>query len=72
MDDDVLAAPDALDVLVQKKEHLQTTHDGPFLLNSLVLARDPQDGDTLAFPLREVSANGSPRMGAFHWRLSDP
>ena len=71
MDDDVLAAPDALDVLVRKKEQLQATHNGPFLLNSLVLARDQQDGDTLAFPLREVSASGSPKMVPFHWRLSD-
>ena len=36
-----------------------------------MLARDQQDGDTLAFPLREISAGGSPRMGAFHWRLSE-
>ena len=71
MDDDVLAAPDALDVLARKKEHLKAVHDEPFLLNSLVLARDQQDGDALAFPLREVSANGFPRMGAFHWRLSE-
>ena len=71
MDDDVLAAPDALDVLVRKKEHLEAARDGSFILNSLVLARDQQDGDALAFPLREVSASGSPRMGAFHWRLSE-
>lgn len=71
MDDDVLAAPDALDVLVRKEEKLKAGHDGPFILNSLVLARDRQDGDSLAFPLRELSANGSPRRGAFHWRLSE-
>jgi rhamnopyranosyl-N-acetylglucosaminyl-diphospho-decaprenol beta-1,3/1,4-galactofuranosyltransferase len=70
MDDDVLAAPDALDVLVQRKECLEAAHSEPFILNSLVLARDQQDGDSLAFPLRELSANGSPKMGAFHWRLS--
>jgi len=71
MDDDVVAAPDALDVLVRKKDALKAVHDGPFILNSLVLARDQPDGDALAFPLREVSANGSPRRGAFHWRLSE-
>ncbi len=71
MDDDVLAAPEALDVLVRKKEELEAAHDEPFILNSLVLARDGQDGDALAFPLREISTNGSPRMGAFHWRLSE-
>jgi rhamnopyranosyl-N-acetylglucosaminyl-diphospho-decaprenol beta-1,3/1,4-galactofuranosyltransferase len=71
MDDDVVAAPDALEVLVRTKETLQAVHDGPFILNSLVLARDLSDGDALAFPLRELSANGSPRRGAFHWRLSE-
>lgn len=71
MDDDVLAAPDALDVLVRKKEQQRVAHEGSFILNSLVLARDQSDGDALAFPLREVSAGGSPRMGAFHWRLSE-
>jgi rhamnopyranosyl-N-acetylglucosaminyl-diphospho-decaprenol beta-1,3/1,4-galactofuranosyltransferase len=71
MDDDVLAAPDALDVLVRKKDELRAAHDGPFILNSLVLARDSSDADALAFPLREVSANGSPRMRGFHWRLSE-
>ncbi|MBN1508292.1 MAG: glycosyltransferase family 2 protein [Sedimentisphaerales bacterium] len=71
MDDDVVAAPNALEVLVRKKETLQAVHDGPFILNSLVLSRDRPDGDALAFPLREISAGGSPRRGAFHWRLSD-
>jgi len=71
MDDDVLAAPDALDVLVRRKEQLQAARNEPFILNSLVLARDLSDGDSLAFPLRELSAGGSPRMGAFHWRLSE-
>jgi rhamnopyranosyl-N-acetylglucosaminyl-diphospho-decaprenol beta-1,3/1,4-galactofuranosyltransferase len=71
MDDDVLAAPDALDVLVQRKGHLEAAHSKPFILNSLVLARDQQDGDSLAFPLRELAAGGSPKMGAFHWRLSE-
>ncbi len=71
MDDDVLAAPDALDTLVRKKEELMAAQGEPFTLNSLVLARDEQDGDALAFPLREMSASGSPRMGAFHWRLSE-
>jgi len=71
MDDDVLAAPDALDVLLQKKGRLEAAHSEPFILNSLVLARDSSDGDVLAFPLRELSARGSPKMGTFHWRLSE-
>jgi rhamnopyranosyl-N-acetylglucosaminyl-diphospho-decaprenol beta-1,3/1,4-galactofuranosyltransferase len=71
MDDDVLTAPDALEVLVRQKERLAAAHAGPFILNSLVLARDPSDGDSLAFPLREFSAGASPKIGVQHWRLSD-
>jgi rhamnopyranosyl-N-acetylglucosaminyl-diphospho-decaprenol beta-1,3/1,4-galactofuranosyltransferase len=71
MDDDVVAAPDALDVLVRKAGELRATDEGAFILNSLVLARDQPDGDSLAFPLRELTAGGSPRRGAFHWRLSE-
>jgi rhamnopyranosyl-N-acetylglucosaminyl-diphospho-decaprenol beta-1,3/1,4-galactofuranosyltransferase len=71
MDDDVVAAPNALEALVRTKQTLEAACDGPFILNSLVVARDQPDGDALAFPLRELSANGSPRRGAFHWRLSE-
>jgi rhamnopyranosyl-N-acetylglucosaminyl-diphospho-decaprenol beta-1,3/1,4-galactofuranosyltransferase len=69
MDDDVRAAPDALQVLVQKKEALAAQGGRPFLLNSLVLATDA-DGDTLAFPLQEFTASGKLRRGVQHWRLS--
>jgi GT2 family glycosyltransferase len=71
MDDDLLTAPDALEVLVRKKNALQSRREEPFLLNSLVLARDRPDGDTLAFPLQELTARGYPRMRTYHWRLSE-
>ncbi len=71
MDDDLLTSPEALAALVQKKEHLEASRHEPFVLNSLVLARGPADPDALAFPLREISAAGFPRMGRFHWRLSE-
>jgi GT2 family glycosyltransferase len=71
MDDDVLVAPDALGVLVEKKDSLQAAGDKPFLLNSLVLARDQTDGDRLAFPLQELTARGDPKIGVYHWRLSE-
>jgi len=71
MDDDLWTAPDALEVLVRKKNALQDAGEKPFLLNSLVLARDRPDGDTLAFPLQELTARGYPRMRAYHWRLSE-
>ena len=68
MDDDLLTAPDALAALVRKKNALR---GGSFLLNSLVLARDRQGGDTLALPLQELTARGYPRRGIYHWRLSE-
>jgi GT2 family glycosyltransferase len=71
MDDDLLTAPDALEVLVRKKNALQSRREKPFLLNSLVLARGRTDGDTLAFPLQELTARGYPRTRAYHWRLSE-
>jgi rhamnopyranosyl-N-acetylglucosaminyl-diphospho-decaprenol beta-1,3/1,4-galactofuranosyltransferase len=71
MDDDVLAAPDALDALVRTKARLEAARSEPFILNSLVLAREPRDDDSLAFPLREISAGGSPKRGVFHWRLGE-
>jgi rhamnopyranosyl-N-acetylglucosaminyl-diphospho-decaprenol beta-1,3/1,4-galactofuranosyltransferase len=71
MDDDVLVAPDALEALLRAKSRLERSAHAPFVLNCLVLARDHADPDALAFPLRELSASGSPRMGRFHWRLSE-
>jgi GT2 family glycosyltransferase len=71
MDDDILAAPNALETLVQKKQDLEASQHGPFILNSLVLARGQADPDALAFPLRELSAGGSPKRGVQHWRLSE-
>jgi GT2 family glycosyltransferase len=71
MDDDLLTAPDALEALVRKKNALQSQREKPFLLNSLVLARDRTDGDRLAFPLQELTARGYPRMRTYHWRLSE-
>jgi rhamnopyranosyl-N-acetylglucosaminyl-diphospho-decaprenol beta-1,3/1,4-galactofuranosyltransferase len=78
MDDDLLTAPDALEVLVRKKTALEDSREEPFFLNSLVLARDQPDGDTLAFPLRQVSPTRDPKSGVHklrrrvcHWRLSE-
>lgn len=71
MDDDLLTAPDALETLVRKKNTLQDSGHKPFLLNSLVLARDRPDGNTLACPLQELTPRGSPRGGIYHWRLSE-
>jgi rhamnopyranosyl-N-acetylglucosaminyl-diphospho-decaprenol beta-1,3/1,4-galactofuranosyltransferase len=71
MDDDLLPSPEALAVLVCKKDQLEAAGHEPFILNSLVLSRAHADGDTLAFPLRELSARGFPKMGHFHWRLSE-
>jgi GT2 family glycosyltransferase len=68
MDDDLWTAPEALAALVRKKDALRAE---PVLLNSLVLARDQADGDTLAFPLQELTARGYPRRGIYHWRLSE-
>lgn len=70
MDDDVLACPDALAALVRRKDRLQAVGDKPVLLNSLVLARDQEDPDRLAFPLQEIAANGDPKRGVYLWRLS--
>jgi rhamnopyranosyl-N-acetylglucosaminyl-diphospho-decaprenol beta-1,3/1,4-galactofuranosyltransferase len=71
MDDDLVTAPDALEVLVRQKNALQARGEGSFLLNSLVLSREGSDGDTLAFPLQELTAAGQPRRGVYHWRLSE-
>ncbi|OHB65727.1 MAG: hypothetical protein A2Y77_06730, partial [Planctomycetes bacterium RBG_13_62_9] len=71
MDDDLLTSPDALEVLVQKKKALESSRDRSFILNSLVLARDQPDSDRLPFPLQELAANGQPRRGIYHWRLSE-
>ncbi len=71
MDDDLLASPEALEMLVRKKDELETRRGEPFLLNSLVLARGESDQDRLAFPLQELSARGHPRLGVYHWRLSE-
>jgi GT2 family glycosyltransferase len=71
MDDDVLTAPDALAVLVEKKRSLEARSGEPVLLNSLVLARDQADGDRLAFPMQELSTDGDPKRGVYHWRLSE-
>lgn len=71
MDDDLRAAPDALEVLVRKKEGLKADGDGSCLLNSLVLSKDQADQDRLAFPLQELSAGGGPKIGVYHWRLSE-
>lgn len=71
MDDDLLPAPDALEVLVTQKERLAQGSDRPFLLNSLVLSQNHRDDDTLAFPLQELSAKGSPKPRVCHWRVSD-
>jgi rhamnopyranosyl-N-acetylglucosaminyl-diphospho-decaprenol beta-1,3/1,4-galactofuranosyltransferase len=68
MDDDLLTAPGALEVLVRKKNALRSLGEDSFILNSLVLARDRANGDgpvtgsdpvwesdELAFPLQEFS-----------------
>jgi GT2 family glycosyltransferase len=71
MDDDAMLAPDALAALVKSKRSLEALGDDPFLLNSLVLANDPADDDRLAVPLQEFAANGDPKRGVYHWRLSE-
>jgi rhamnopyranosyl-N-acetylglucosaminyl-diphospho-decaprenol beta-1,3/1,4-galactofuranosyltransferase len=70
MDDDLLTAPDALAILVQKKNTLRSQGNERFILNSLVLARAGQDEDALAFPLQELTTHGY-RRGIYHWRLSE-
>jgi GT2 family glycosyltransferase len=71
MDDDVLVAPDALAVLLEKKNALEAAGDKPFLLNSLVLARGQDDENRLAFPLQELDGRGDPKVGVYHWRLTE-
>jgi hypothetical protein len=71
MDDDLEPFANALEALVGKKSLLEETSPRPFLLNCLVLSNDPADGDTLAFPLQEITAKGYPRLGVYHWRLSE-
>jgi rhamnopyranosyl-N-acetylglucosaminyl-diphospho-decaprenol beta-1,3/1,4-galactofuranosyltransferase len=70
MDDDLLTAPDALAVLVQRTGTLRSRGKESFLLNSLILARDCPGGDVLAFPLQELTLSGHPRR-VYHWRLSE-
>jgi len=71
MDDDLAPSPEALEALIEKKKILMAAQGPSFLLNSLVLSQDHRDGETLAFPLQELSARGYPRAGVYHWRLSD-
>ncbi len=71
MDDDLLTASDALEALIRQKEALSLRHGGSLLLNSVVLSKDKRDGDTLAFPLQELSKSGYPRLKIYHWRLSE-
>ncbi|HNS20977.1 MAG TPA: glycosyltransferase [Sedimentisphaerales bacterium] len=78
MDDDLLTDPDALEVLVRQANALRGRGQESFVLGSLAFARDQADGDTLAFPLQELSASRHPksgihehRRGIYHWRLSD-
>lgn len=71
MDDDLLASPEALGALVEKKDALAAAQDRPFLLNSLVLSKERMDEETLAFPLQELSERGGPKMGVYHWHLSE-
>jgi rhamnopyranosyl-N-acetylglucosaminyl-diphospho-decaprenol beta-1,3/1,4-galactofuranosyltransferase len=70
MDDDLLTAPDALEILLQKRTTLRRRGKESFLLNSLVVARDGPDSDVLAFPLQELTARGYPKR-VYHWRLSE-
>lgn len=71
MDDDLRTSPDALQALLEKKEALEAVQHGPFILNSVVLSKDPMDSDRLAFPLQELTRRGYPRMRVYHWRLSE-
>jgi rhamnopyranosyl-N-acetylglucosaminyl-diphospho-decaprenol beta-1,3/1,4-galactofuranosyltransferase len=78
MDDDLLTAPDALEVLVRQAEALRSRHEKSFILNSLAFVRDQPDGDNLAFPLQELSGVRNrksgihePRRGIYHWRFSE-
>ncbi len=71
MDDDLLPADDALEALVAREHSLARNSTRPFLLNCTVLSQDHADGDTLAFPLQEITKRGHPRLGVYHWRLSE-
>jgi hypothetical protein len=71
MDDDLLPSCDALLALVARKDILTEASTRPFLLNCTVLSQDHADGDTLAFPLQEITGKGHPRLGVYYWRLSD-
>jgi rhamnopyranosyl-N-acetylglucosaminyl-diphospho-decaprenol beta-1,3/1,4-galactofuranosyltransferase len=71
MDDDLLPTAEALQALIDKKKALAGVGDRPFLLNSVVLSQEHEDNDTLAFPLQELSRGGFPKMGVYHWHLSD-
>ena len=71
MDDDLLTDPDAVAALVQKRDALRAAGDAPFLLNSLVFSKEHRDGDTLAFPLQELSRRRQPKIGVYYYRLSE-
>jgi GT2 family glycosyltransferase len=71
MDDDTLPTPSALAVLVDKKDDLERSQAKPFILNSLVVASDGQDDETLAFPLQELSRRGFPKPRVYYWHLSE-
>ncbi len=71
MDDDLLPSCDALEALVVRRDTLTKASTQPFLLNCTVLSQDHSDGDTLAFPLQEITRKGHPRLGVYYWRLSE-
>jgi rhamnopyranosyl-N-acetylglucosaminyl-diphospho-decaprenol beta-1,3/1,4-galactofuranosyltransferase len=71
MDDDLLVCDDALEVLVRHREALLAQRGHTFLLNSLVLAKEPADGDTLAVPLQERGRRGYPKLGVYYHHLSE-
>lgn len=70
MDDDLLTDPEAVAALARQREALRAAGHPPFLLNSLILSRERMDGDTLAFPLQELSRRRLPKMGVYYHRLS--
>lgn len=71
MDDDLLPSADALERLVETKHRLEAVQEAPFMLNSVVLVRGRSEDDALAFPLQELTRAGRPRLGVYHWRLSE-
>jgi GT2 family glycosyltransferase len=71
MDDDLQIAPDAFEVLICKRDILAAAKGRSFLLNSLILANNPLDGDRLAFPLHELARNGQPKIGVCYRRISE-